>query len=253
MRSRHAARTSPAHHPAFLRRFCCTRRLFSTINASFVARATPLNVSTSQRRVCPVAQSPRVFAVSCFATMAAGAPPPCALRASLPHLHRRMPIVRTVRSMQMTQRQEAHLIAGVNLQYMTSMQYTNFERKLFASTERRLLMTRRDGSGHRSHSDLKMWTRDKRSLSTIMSASAAAVAAAQSESKLSPSLRFFDDDILRCSLDEGAAGVLCFELDLFSSRFRCFSFAELSGDVIDDRENMRSPSLTVRLTPEFLS
>ena len=86
-----------------------------------------------------------------------------------------------------------------------------------------------------------------------MSASAAAVAAAQSESKLSPSLRFFDDDILRCSLDEGAAGVLCFELDLFSSRFRCFSFAELSGDVIDDRENMRSPSLTVRLTPEFLS
>jgi hypothetical protein len=183
--------------------------------------------------------------------MAAGAPPPCELRASLPHLHRWMPIVRTVRSMQMTQRQEAHLIAGVNLPYMTSMQYTNFERKLFASTERRLLRTKRDGSGHRSHSDLKMWTRDKRSLSTIMSASAAA-AAAQSESQLSPSLRFFDDDILRCSLDESAAGAVCFELG-FSSRFRCFSFAELSGDVIDDRENNRSPSLTVRLMPEFLS
>jgi hypothetical protein len=114
------------------------------------------------------------------------------------------------------------------------------------------LRTRRDGSGHRSHSDLKMRTLDKRSLSTIMSASAAAAAAAQSESELSPRLRFFDDDILRCSLDEGAAGVVCFELG-FSSRFRCFSFAELSGDVIDDRENMRSPSLTVRLTPEFLS
>ena len=74
----------------------------------------------------------------------------------------------------------------------------------------------------------------------------------QSELSESPCLRFLDDDSLRCSFDDGAAGVLCFELGL-SSRLRCFSLAELSGDVTEDSENMRSPSLTARLTPEFLS
>jgi hypothetical protein len=55
--SRHAARTFPAQHPAFLRRFCCTLRLCSTINASFVARDAIARLNAA----CALLRSHRLY------------------------------------------------------------------------------------------------------------------------------------------------------------------------------------------------